>query len=334
MSLRAASSERTRVVDFEIGMNGYRRHLLVLMGLSLLASALALAVILQLTGMRLAPEFARPVLIGVGLGGLACVCVKRQHHWRLTDTAILGSALTFGLLLCALIACMGLRVGFPVADAVLARSDALIGLDVAAATRFVAAQPAWPQVLHLMYNLSAPLCVLVVAWNVFTGDRIVAWRVVTTAIVAMQITAIVSIFLPARGATAFLGLYTLQDEGLPAGAGTYAVSAFEHFYHGDALLVRLADINGIVCFPSFHTVMALLILQGLTRSPIRLAAAGWAALTIVSTVPIGGHYVTDLAGGVLVWMASAWLAERFSRTAINRQWPTPTNLLSRPAQPA
>jgi membrane-associated phospholipid phosphatase len=158
--------------------------------------------------------------------------------------------------------------------------------------------------------------------------------VVTTAIVAMQITAIVSIFLPARGATAFLGLYTLQDEGLPAGAGTYAVSAFEHFYHGDALLVRLADINGIVCFPSFHTVMALLILQGLTRSPIRLAAAGWAALTIVSTVPIGGHYVTDLAGGVLVWMASAWLAERFSRTAINRQWPTPTNRLSRPAQPA
>jgi membrane-associated phospholipid phosphatase len=143
---------------------------------------------------------------------------------------------------------------------------------------------------------------------VFRNDRVLLWQLVATLVVAMQITAIVSMLFPAQGASAWLGLDALQGNGLPYGAGTYSVAEFAHFYSGTELLVRREDLNGIVCFPSFHTVMALAILQGFANSPLKWAALLWSALTIVSTVPMGGHYVIDLAGGVLVWIVACRLA--------------------------
>jgi membrane-associated phospholipid phosphatase len=54
--------------------------------------------------------------------------------------------------------------------------------------------------------------------------------------------------------------------------------------------------------------MALVILQGFANSPLKWPALLWSALTIVSTVPMGGHYVVDLGGGVLVWIVACCLA--------------------------
>ncbi|MET0589353.1 MAG: phosphatase PAP2 family protein [Novosphingobium sp.] len=63
-----------------------------------------------------------------------------------------------------------------------------------------------------------------------------------------------------------------------------------------------------VCFPSFHTAMALVIVQGFAQSRLRWPAVIWGALTILSTIPMGGHYVTDLLGGMAVWAVSCVLA--------------------------
>jgi membrane-associated phospholipid phosphatase len=275
---------------------------------ALAAGAGALLVILAVTGMSIAAEFGYFVLIAAAVGALAGYCHWRKHPWRLSDSAAIVGIVTLSLLLCGLVSCMGLRLGFPRADSLLARSDALIGFDVGRVSGFVATQPALSWLLHLAYNSSGPLCAAAVCWNVFRNDRVLLWQLVATLVVAMQITAIVSMLFPAQGASAWLGLDALQGNGLPYGAGTYSVAEFAHFYSGTELLVRREDLNGIVCFPSFHTVMALAILQGFANSPLKWAALLWSALTIVSTVPMGGHYVIDLAGGVLVWIVACRLA--------------------------
>lgn len=275
---------------------------------ALAAAAATLVVILAMTGMSVAAEFGNFVLLAVAVGALAAYCYWRQHPWRLSDGAAIVSVATLGLMLCGLVSCTGLRLGFPLADSWLARGDAMIGIDVGNVSRLVAAQPALSSLLHFAYNVSGPLCLAAIGWNMLANDRQQMWRVVATLVVAMQVTAIVSILFPAQGASVWMGLDVLQGSGLPYGAGTYSAVEFSHFYSGSDLLVRREDMNGIVCFPSFHTVMALAILQGFVNSPLKWLALAWSALTIVSTVPMGGHYVVDLAGGVLVWIMASSLA--------------------------
>jgi membrane-associated phospholipid phosphatase len=135
---------------------------------------------------------------------------------------------------------------------------------------------------------------------------------------AAQITALISIFFPGEGAILYQGLDALQGHGLPLGAGSYSAAEFKAFYWGTDLHVSRDDLAGIVVFPSFHTVMALIILQGFAASRMRWLALIVCSLTIVSTVPMGGHYVVDLIGGFLVWLASFLLAAR-----ICQGWLTP-----------
>lgn len=272
-------------------------------------SAAVLAFVLLQTGQRLSAEFVPLALLGVLLAALALWCGIRGLHWRLGDAATVGALFTSGTLLCGLVACLALRLRLPLADELLLGADQFIGLDVGAANLAVAASPLISAVLYQAYDKSALMCVAVIVWHLATGSRAGLWRVFTTAMLAMQVTAIVCIFFPARGATATLGLGALQGAGLPHGAGTYALGTFERFYAGAELLVRPGDLNGIVCFPSFHTVMALVLAQGFAGTPLRWPATIWAAVTIVSTVPMGGHYASDLIGGFLVWLVCAATAE-------------------------
>ena len=268
----------------------------------------ALFAILTATGMSLDAGFAKFVMLASLLLAVAGYCRFRGLDWRLTDSALAVAFVTISLLLCGLVSLTGLRLGFPVADAILSRGDALLGFDVGNVTHFVAVRPVLAAVLERAYIWSGPLCALAVLWNLAKGERVRMWHVAATIGIAMQVTAIVSIFFPARGASAHLGLDSLQGHGLPYGAGTYAVDSFMHFYTGTDLLVRLEDLNGIVRFPSFHTAMALVIVQGFAQSRLRWPAVIWGALTILSTIPMGGHYVTDLLGGMAVWATSCLLA--------------------------
>lgn len=268
----------------------------------------ALLAILSATGMSLDAGFVKFVLLACVLLAIAGYCRFRRLDWRLTDSALAVAFVTISLLLCGLVSLTGLRLGLPVADAMLARGDALAGFDVRSVTHFVAVRPMFSAVLERAYMWSGPICALAVLWNLAKGERVRMWHVAATIGIAMQVTAVVSIFFPARGASAHLGLDSLQGHGLPYGAGTYAVDSFMHFYAGTDLLVRLEDLNGIVCFPSFHTAMALVIVQGFAQSRLRWPAVVWGALTILSTIPMGGHYVTDLLGGMAVWAASCLVA--------------------------
>ena len=275
---------------------------------ALAASALALAALLANTGMSLSPEFANYTLLGISVLALAAFCHLRGHDWRLKDSASVVGVAIAALMLCGLVSNIGLRLALPLADPMLSQSDSIIGMNVPAAVRFTASQPFVSQALYLAYASSGVLCIAAIAWQLARNDRRALWRTVATLVLAMQITALVSVLFPARGAILTFGLDALQGQGLPFGAGSYSASNFAHFYAGSDPLVTLAKMHGIVTFPSFHTVMALLVVQGFYRSRLRNVAVAWCALTIVSTVPMGGHYVTDLAGGFLVWLGSYLIA--------------------------
>lgn len=63
----------------------------------------------------------------------------------------------------------------------------------------------------------------------------------------------------------------------------------------------LGAAQGLLCFPSFHTVFALLLARAWGAVLPRWAAAPLVALNaaiVLSTVPVGWHYLTDVVGGI------------------------------------
>ena len=118
----------------------------------------------------------------------------------------------------------------------------------------------------------------------------------------LMIVTLVSTLLPAVGNIADADLSRLP--GLPAGSGTYHLPVFHYYYDGAGAVLGTAHLSGVAVFPSFHTIMGLVIatsLHGTRFAPVG-ALAGVA--TIVSAVPIGGHYIVDILAAVAVWAAT------------------------------
>ncbi len=255
-------------------------------------------------------DFLPFVIVAAALLLLARYAEWRRLHYLTYDAARMSAYATLGLLACGFVANAGLRLGFPLIDADLATIDAAIGLDVAAATRAAAEHTAAIQFLAAVYNASHIAVAALIVGLLFCGQRVIAWEMVATAIITMQAVAILSVFMPAIGAMAHFNLLDLQGNGLPVGAGVYHLAAFEAAYSGSDQVFELADMEGLVTFPSFHTVLALLLTQGLAHTRLRLLGVAATCAVIVSTVPIGGHYVIDLVAGFAIWALTVTVIRR------------------------
>lgn len=73
--------------------------------------------------------------------------------------------------------------------------------------------------------------------------------------------------------------------------------------------VVLTDLKGIVTFPSFHTVMALLLIYVYRRLPIFPWILALNTLMLIATPINGGHYLVDMIGGAAVTALSVLLAK-------------------------
>ena len=86
-------------------------------------------------------------------------------------------------------------------------------------------------------------------------------------------------------------------------------------------------MTGVITFPSFHTIMALITIQAWSwHRALKIPILTWNLAVIFTTLPIGGHYFVDLAAGGLVWLGwnriAAWLTTRQDANFISRPLPT------------
>jgi PAP2 superfamily len=75
----------------------------------------------------------------------------------------------------------------------------------------------------------------------------------------------------------------------------------------------LARMEGVVTFPSFHCVLAVLTAWAL--APVRfigVSAIILNGIVVMSTVPVGGHYIADVAAGLAIGFAGLALWARMS----------------------
>ena len=215
-----------------------------------------------------------------------------------------------------IIAMLELRLHYPLADPMLRSWDLALGIDGLAIVDMLIRQGQWIfKIMALAYNYTLALFFVGIILLALIGDRVEAWRASLCFVGTLFTTCVIAVFVPAKG----LGMWASQAlfDRLPAHAMRSFWPHFDDFYFGAAPVLRLQAIDGVISFPSFHSVVGFLVLAMWRRNRITLlAAAAWLFFMLLATLPGGGHYVVDLIAGFAVWAAWFGLSRRIERRAV------------------
>ena len=241
-------------------------------------------------------------LVGIAAVLLGSAILKRSPT-RAGVAACLGVVGTVWLsgLACGFISLAALRIHFPLVDDRLHRLDSMLGLDAPRFAQLISTAPhKAQQLLALAYTGTAGVLILSLTVASVTRRPGEAWRGAFCFVGTLLTTCLISTLTPARGIGLWLTKTTLAR--LPAGSARYFWDTFGTFYEGSQHTAQIASLDGVVCFPSFHIITGLIVVA-LWRAqlPMLVASSVWFATMVASTIPIGGHYFTDLFGGIVIW---------------------------------
>ncbi len=200
---------------------------------------------------------------------------------------LVGTTAVFGPLTYA-VATMRL----PWADARLAAFDATFGFSAGAAVAWTVAHPTFDLCMRLVYSSVFLQIIAVIVVLGFTADRRLD-LFVTRFMLAGLLTSAIFLFLPAQGSCAYFHLTTPD----------YYVDIIKELnrLRAGVAVVSWRNAQGIVTFPSFHTVWAVLLMVAFRgRRFLFWPVALLNVLVLVSCITTGMHYLADVVGGLIV----------------------------------
>jgi hypothetical protein len=248
---------------------------------------------------------------------------------RLSNLSGVLAAMSWSGAMAGIISLVGLRYHTPMIDANLAAWDRAAGIAVPSMVAWAADHPHWSHLLTIAYESSFPVLFGLVVLLAFTRRFDQLWVLAFVFAATIVASTSISVLLPAKGAFAFFDYPTSLLDRLPRGAGTYHLEKFDYFRDNATPVLSFASLQGVVTFPSFHCCLALMTifatkgLRGLF--PISL---GWNALVLVSTIPIGGHYVIDLPAGALLWLTATIAGVAMTKHSVTSRYVPSTARLS------
>jgi membrane-associated phospholipid phosphatase len=215
----------------------------------------------------------------------------------------LGSALSYPLA----------TAGFPYRDALLNAADTSMGLDWRAYLHFVNDRPLLCALTSLAYRSMLLQVIVLIITLVVTSRFLRLQQYVLATALALALTLAVFTFMPAGGIFSFLQIQPGEFPNL------LPVMTYDQILYLDALRSGqhplVSEMEGLITFPSFHTVWAILFMWGFYPiKQLRLGAILLNLLVIASTPIQGAHYFVDLIGGAVVAVVAIYGATLSTRT--------------------
>jgi membrane-associated phospholipid phosphatase len=199
------------------------------------------------------------------------------------------------------------RSGAPFSDELLARADRWLGIEV---TDVMAWMEPYPLVRHALEHIYFTLVFLMAAALLatsLTGRLKAAQEYVIGCVIAVAVSFPLFAVFQAHGPWVHYSYVPALDQ-------TEYMRVFAAVRSEPVFTMDLRYANGLMCFPSFHTILAALAGAALWSIPyVRWVAAAWAGLIVLSTVTTGTHYLIDVIVGLAVAAVSVAGAKGFSR---------------------
>lgn len=217
-----------------------------------------------------------------------------------------GTFITIGgSILCQL----GAWANLPLTDDTLITIDRFFGFDWRQFVQWVDAHPGKASLLTIAYQstfLQGPLliCLLFVC-----KQSAHAQRVQLVLGMTLLVTVMLSSLFPAVAGYVYYHIDVQQFKHLrPAAAHLHEATLLALRNHS---ATSIYPFVGIVTFPSFHAVLAILFMYA--SLPFRWLRCFIIPLNITmlfSCMSDGGHWLIDVIAGILIGLAGIWVAER------------------------
>ena len=246
------------------------------------------------------------VKVLIAVLGLAAYC-----RWRKFDSLREGMLVIFWALLLSNLLTLPMYVAarqpFALQDALFARMDRALGLEVPAVLRFMAQHPRIGRLLDISYDLLIPLMALAVVLPAFFRRVEAVKEYVVATLIAAVIAVALFAVLPGIGPWAQYGF-------APNAPQRQCMDTLLLLRRGTPFTVDLHYTAGLICFPSFHTILAILSAVALWRLRVlRWIGVVVATLIVISTVTTGWHYLVDVVAGLALTALSVAVARRILR---------------------
>jgi membrane-associated phospholipid phosphatase len=233
-----------------------------------------------------------------------CYC-----HWRKLSKLIEPCELVLWALalvgtIPALIQAAG-RSPRPLVDGTLAAIDARMQFSSASVMHLTGQAPHLDAAFAVFYDLVPLFMVAALLVPVICGHTSASQRYVLGIVCSLIPTAILFALWPAAGPWMKEGFAPAKDQS--------AVTAYLTILKAAGPVVLRMKDAGIVSFPSFHVVLAILSAGALSSVRVlRIPAWIFAAFICVATLTTGWHYGIDVLGGVIVAVISLLTAKWIS----------------------
>lgn len=230
----------------------------------------------------------------------------------------------------------GVALARPLRDETFLAWDLALGFDWRFWLGVVNDHPMVHYVLMVAYHSMLPQAVIAVI--VLATCR--AYARLDTYLLAYSLAAIVAVIistgLPALSPVVHLGIMPADHPNITLAVSMEFRDQVLALREGRMGMVDLSGAQGLVTFPSFHTVCAVLFLITFRTVPyLRWVSLVLNSLMLISIPIEGSHYLVDvLAGAVLAvasWAAASWFVRREAKALLRPQVLTAAGVQVQPA---
>lgn len=212
---------------------------------------------------------------------------------------------------------LSMTTAFPLADASLAWGDQLIGFDWLAYLLWFDRYPLLLKAMELFYvslsTYSAAFFLVILA--VSRDPRARCGEFITLFFATAVISCLAGQFFPALSAAVHHAPSSDLFAFIDPIVGAYHLDHLNGLRENPSHALSLANLPGLVTFPSFHTAMGVVAIYCCRGVPALLAVSLTVNILMIASTPIyGAHYLVDVIAGAGVALAIILLYRRHLKT--------------------
>jgi hypothetical protein len=189
----------------------------------------------------------------------------------------------------------------PLIDPVLIQLDSALGYHWPGLIAWLATYPSLAKVLGYVYHSSLLQILLTIFLLAALSRGDALYRFLLVGIFTLILAVAIWWFIPSIGPSAFQSI----PEAHRLATGLYYSPAYGE--------ISPEIITGVVAFPSYHMIMALMVVWYTRGTFAFLPVALVNAAMIPATLSHGGHHLVDIFGGLAVFAVGVWIANRLIR---------------------
>jgi hypothetical protein len=237
------------------------------------------------------------------LGSTAWIAYALRRPRTRTETMVRDGAEYLGVFVAVTL--FGIVASYAVAaqsvgyvDSWLAEADARLGFDWTAWYSFVVSHPVVRVAGRIAYANIYVSPLVLIGWFAFSGRKREARIFIAAFWLAVVLTLIAFILIPARGPLA--AMWQGPIPYMPSSA-LYQAQLIPQLRNHGLQQIHVEALQGVVCAPSFHAASGVLFIAAAWRAaPLRWPLLAVNVLMLLATPVEGTHYLVDMILGAVV----------------------------------